>query len=115
MRPAVFCRLRLRLRLQNTAVYLTPILSLNLEHKWGGGQYFYVFKIIDSRLVEVGRSKNPHGTPCFWIHPRGDRLIATQGVQTTQPVPGEPSRFSKPSTVHWYSIMGNRFEHLSEI
>ena len=31
-------RLRLRLRLQNTAVYLTPILSLNLEHKWGGGQ-----------------------------------------------------------------------------
>ena len=32
-------QLRLRLRLQNTAVYLTPILSLNLEHKWGGGHH----------------------------------------------------------------------------
>ena len=38
MRRAVFFRLRLRLRLQNTALYLTPILSLNLEHKLGGGQ-----------------------------------------------------------------------------
>ena len=37
MRPAVFFRLRLRLRLQNTADLPTLILSLNLEHKWGGG------------------------------------------------------------------------------
>ena len=38
MRPAVFFQLRLRLRLQNRAVYLPPILSLNMEHKLGGGQ-----------------------------------------------------------------------------
>ena len=36
MRRTVF--FRLRLRLQNTTLYLTPILSLNLEHKLESGQ-----------------------------------------------------------------------------
>ena len=38
MRPAVFFRLRLRLRLQNTAELFAPILSLNLVQKLGGSQ-----------------------------------------------------------------------------
>ena len=42
-------RLRLRLRLQNTAVYLTPILSHNLEHKSGSGQW----QITDAGLVHL--------------------------------------------------------------
>ena len=39
MRPVVFFRLRLRLRLQNTAELPTPILSLNLVQRPGGIQY----------------------------------------------------------------------------
>ena len=81
----------------------------------GAYRFFYFFKIVGSRLVEVSRSRHTHGTPCFWIHPQGNRLIATQGIQVPQPIPGEPARLPKPATVHWYSITGNRIEYLSEV
>ena len=63
MRPAVFFRLRLRLRLQNIAVYLTPILSLQLEHKSGGGQQYLV---VTNRRHR--RRSSIRSAPCeYWL------------------------------------------------
>ena len=69
-------------------------------------------------MVAWCRSVNrPNRTVCqkFWIHPRGSRLIATQGKPFFPLEPGKPNRFAVPSTVHWYSIEGNRIRHLSEV
>ena len=71
----------------------------------GGDKYFYIHQIENGRLIEVSRNPQPHGVPCFWIHPQGHRLIATQGNLLTD----------LPTTVQWYSIRGNRIEHLSEV
>jgi hypothetical protein len=55
MRPAVFFRLRLRLRLQNTAELLTLILSPNLVQNLGGSQFGNAIDARDmSRLHEAG-------------------------------------------------------------
>ena len=71
----------------------------------GGDKYFYIHRIENGKLVEVNRNAQPHGVPCFWIHPQGHRLIATQGTPLSE----------RPSTVQWYSIRGNRIEHLSQV
>ncbi len=71
----------------------------------GGSENFYVHRIENGKLVQVSRNPHPHGIPCFWIHPKGHRLIATQGN------PGS----GIPATVQWYSIQGNRIENLSEV
>lgn len=81
----------------------------------GGSKHFFVFKIVDEQLVEVSRSPQPHGVPCFWIHPRGDHLIATQALFDTPFVPGRPSSVTKPTTVQWYAIEGNQIQHLNEL
>ena len=72
----------------------------------GGDKYFYVHRIAQGKLLEVSRNAQPHGLACFWIHPQGHRLIATQG---RAPLSGEPA------TVQWYSIRGDQIKHLSEI
>ncbi|MCP4191130.1 MAG: hypothetical protein GY768_10935 [Planctomycetaceae bacterium] len=71
----------------------------------GGSKNFYLHRIENGKLVEVGRSPQPHGFACFWIHPRGHRLIATQG----EPLTGVPA------TVQWYSIGPKQIEHLSQV
>jgi len=71
----------------------------------GGDKNFYLHRIENGKLMEVSRSPQPHGFACFWVHPRGHRLIATQG----EPLTG------RPATVQWYSIRGNRIEHLSQV
>ena len=42
----------------------------------GGAKNFYIFKIRNGKLVEVGRSSHKGGLTCFWINPKGHRLIA---------------------------------------
>ena len=81
----------------------------------GGATHFYLFQIVAGRLVEISRSAQPHGFSCFWIHPRGDRLIATQKITDTPLVPGEFSPASSPATVQWYAIEDDRIRHLSEV
>ena len=81
----------------------------------GGAKQFYLFKIVEGRLVEISRSPQPHGFSCFWIHPRGDRLIATQKIPDVPLVPGKFSPSTKAATVQWYAIEGNRIRHLSEV
>jgi len=71
----------------------------------GGDKYFHVHRIEDGKLIQLSRSPQPHGLSCFWIHPKGHRLIATQGDPYT----------GIAATVQWYSIRGNRIEHLSEV
>ncbi len=71
----------------------------------GGDENFYLHRIENGKLVEVGRSSQPHGLACFWIHPQGHRLIATQGEPLSD----------RPATVQWYSIDGNQIEHLSQV
>ena len=73
----------------------------------GGLKHFYVFEIADGRLVKVSQSPQAHGFSCFWIHPRGDRLIATQLIPDGPLVPGKFTPLTKPSTVQWYAIEGN--------
>ena len=52
MRQAVFSRLRLRLSLQNTADYLTSILSLNLVQTLGGSHRIYsVFNVFEDAIA----------------------------------------------------------------
>ena len=46
----------------------------------GVSKHFYVFKIINSKLVEISRSPHSHGMPHFWFTPNGDQIIATQDV-----------------------------------
>ena len=71
----------------------------------GGDKHFYMHRIETGKLVEVSRNPQAHGLSCFWIHPGGHRLMATQG---------DPSS-GLPATVQWYSIRSNRIEHLSEV
>jgi WD40 repeat protein len=71
----------------------------------GGDKNFYVHRIENGKLVQLSQNPQPHDLACFWIHPKGHRLIATQG----DPLSGAPA------TVQWYSIQGNRIEHLSEV
>ena len=71
----------------------------------GGDKNFYVHRIENGKLIQLNRNPQSHGLSCFWIHPKGHRLIATQG----NPASGTPA------TVQWYSIQGNRIEHLSEV
>ena len=81
----------------------------------GGATHFYLFKIVAGRLVEISRSPQPYGFSCFWIHPRGDRLIATQKLTDTPLVPGQFSPAARPATVQWYAIAEDRIRHLSEV
>ena len=71
----------------------------------GGGKNFYVHRIENGKLIQLSRNPQPHGLACFWIHPKGHRLIATQGDPLT----------GNPATVQWYSIRGDMIEHLSEV
>jgi hypothetical protein len=70
----------------------------------GAMKNFYVFQIRNGKLVEISRSPQDHGFPCFWINPIGDRIIATQGN------PGD-----KAARIHWYSLVDNQVRHLSEV
>ena len=71
----------------------------------GGDKNFYVYRIENGKLVQLSRNPQPHGLTCFWIHPEGHRLIATQGNPDS----------GSPATVQWYSIQGNEIEHLVEV
>ena len=70
----------------------------------GAIKSFYVFKIQNGKLVQISRSTQEHGLPCFWITPKGDRIIATQGHLD-----------DNPSQVHWYALADNKVRHLSEV
>ncbi|MEE3371506.1 MAG: WD40 repeat domain-containing protein [Planctomycetota bacterium] len=70
----------------------------------GAVKSFYLFEIRDGRLVQISRSPQEHGLPCFWVTPKGDRIIATQGRLD-----------GKPATIHWYAIVNNQVRHLSEV
>ena len=70
----------------------------------GAIKSFYVFKIQNGKLVQISRSPQEHGLPCFWITPRGDRIIATQGHLD-----------ENPSQIHWYALADNKVRHLSEV
>ena len=72
----------------------------------GGDKKFYIHKIDNGRLVQLSQNPQPHGLGTFWIHPKGNRLITTQGN------PGNPD---ESATVQWFSIRGNKIEHLSEV
>ena len=71
----------------------------------GGDKNFYLHRIENGKLIEISRSPQSHRLSCFWIHPKGHRLIATQGDPDT----------GNPATVQWYSITGDRIGHLSEV
>ena len=71
----------------------------------GADKNFYIHRIKNGKLLEVSRNAQPHGVPCFWIHPQGHRLLATQGAALTE----------LPATVQWYSIRENRIGHLSQV
>ena len=71
----------------------------------GADKHFYVHRIENGKLIEVSRNPQPHGLVCFWIHPQGHRLLATQGDPLT----------GLPATVQWYGIQGGRIEHLTEV
>ena len=43
--------------------------------------------------------------PCFWINPKGDRILTTQG----------DTKNTSPCTMHWYSLESNQVKHLSEV
>jgi len=81
----------------------------------GGLKHWHIFKIVDGQLVKVSQSPQAHGFPCFWINPRGNRLIATQLIPDGPLVPGKFTPITRPSTVHWYSIDGNGIRHLNEV
>ena len=80
----------------------------------GGSDYFYFFKIVDSKLVEINRSKHPNGMPEFWITPDGKNLIATQSASSIPLLPGKAGQLILPQ-IHWYAIEGNNISHLSEV
>ena len=70
----------------------------------GGSENFYVYAIEDGNLIEISKNPQPYGQPCFWISPKGNRIIATQTL-------GE----EETCTVQWYSMLNNKISHLSEI
>lgn len=70
----------------------------------GAIESFYIFKIRNGKLVQVSRSPQERGFPCFWITPNGKNIIATQG-----PIDDNPSQ------IHWYAIDDNKVHHLSEV
>ena len=81
----------------------------------GGLKNFHIFKILNGKLVKVSQSPQAFGFSCFWIHPRGNRLIATQVIPDGPLVPGKFTPLTKPSTVQWYTIEDNHIRHLSEV
>ena len=80
----------------------------------GASKHFYVFKIVNSKLIEISRSPHSHGMPHFWFTPKGDRIIATQAVSKIPLIPGKGGKMELP-TVQWYAVNGDRIEHLSEV
>lgn len=81
----------------------------------GASRHFYVFEIVGTKLVELSRNPHPHGVPCFWIHPDGNRIIATQRATKQPIVIGEVWSATETCTVQWYSIAENAIQHLSEV
>ena len=81
----------------------------------GASEHFYVFRIVAAKLVEVSRSPQRFGIPCFWIHPKGNRLIATQHLPSVPVTAGGVLPFTETSTVQWYSIQRKSIQHLSEV
>ena len=80
----------------------------------GASDYFYLFKIVDSKLVEINRSKHPYGMPEFWVTPNGNNLIATQAASSIPLAPGEAGEMKLPQ-IHWYAIEGDNIKHLTEV
>ena len=70
----------------------------------GAVNSFYVFRIRNGQLIQISRSPQEHGLPCFWITPKGDRIIATQGRLDNE-----------PTSIHWYSLVNDQVRHLSEV
>ena len=70
----------------------------------GAVKRVYLFEIRGGKLVQISRSPQEHGLPCFWVTPKGDRIIATQGRLD-----------GKSATIHWYAIVNNQVHHLSEV
>ena len=70
----------------------------------GAIESFYVFEIQNGKLVQISHSPQEHGIPCFWITPKGDRIIATQGHVD-----------ENPASIHWYSLVNDQVRHLSEV
>jgi hypothetical protein len=70
----------------------------------GASKHFYIFQIRDGKLTEISRSPQDHGLPGFWVTPKGDHIIATQGLLD-----------DNPATIHWYSLVDNQVRHLSEV
>ena len=72
----------------------------------GASRHFYVFQIVNGQLVEVSRSPQSNGSPCFWITPSGDHIIATQG---------DLDNPKAPVGIHWYSFSTDAIRHVSEV
>jgi hypothetical protein len=72
----------------------------------GASHHFYVFKIEEEKLVEVSRSPQDKGYPCFWINPAGNRIIATQGW---------PTHAHEPAAVYWYSISPQAVRYIADV
>ena len=70
----------------------------------GAVKSFYVYRIHNGQLIQISHSPQEHGLPCFWINPKGDRILATQGW-----LDGEATR------IHWYAVVNNQVRHLSEV
>ena len=81
----------------------------------GATKNFYVFKIVKSKLVEVSRNPQSYGIVCFWIHPNGNRIIATQNLPKSPIVTGKDVIRNDPCTVQWYSMENNKIRHISEV
>jgi hypothetical protein len=72
----------------------------------GASVCFYVFRIENGKLVEVSRSRHDRGHPCFWITPRGDRIIATHANWAT---------VDRAATVDWYAFTPQAVSHRGEV
>ena len=71
----------------------------------GASENFYIYKIQNDKLIQVSKSPQSNGLMCFWINPKGDRILTTQG----------DTKNSSPCTMHWYSLEDNQVKHLSEV
>ena len=51
----------------------------------GAVESFYLYKILNGKLVQVSRSRQEHGLPCFWITPRAIVPLRRKAVWMVSP------------------------------
>jgi len=93
-----------RLLLKDNPVHILPHPNQK-QFVVGASENFYVFEIQNGKLIQISKSPQPNGLPCFWINPKGDHILATQG----------DTKNISPCTMHWYSLENNQVKHLCEV